>query len=199
MQYAITLDAFYPYPPECVWHALTDRWAIATWLMDNTFEPKLGHRFQFRYRGIPDVVILIDCKVIAIQEPTRLAYTWKEFWMDQPSIVTWVLEPVTEGTKLYISHCYNFNELAAPRTKPLISPAQFWQTQVSSYLEAVMPSYSLSTPQANLLGSTTHGPKPQTSSINTITPPTDWPDSIWTERVSQRLLSYLSSLAETPG
>ncbi|MFB6393843.1 SRPBCC domain-containing protein [Polymorphospora lycopeni] len=44
----IHTDAFLSHPPEKVWRALTDPDLVAAWLMPNTFEPRVGHRFTFR-------------------------------------------------------------------------------------------------------------------------------------------------------
>ncbi len=45
---AVKMDVFYPYPPERVWQVLTNRRALAAWLMENDFEPRVGHKFQFQ-------------------------------------------------------------------------------------------------------------------------------------------------------
>ncbi len=45
---AIDLEAVYPHPVELVWRALTEPAALATWLMTNDFQAKVGHRFTFR-------------------------------------------------------------------------------------------------------------------------------------------------------
>lgn len=104
MQQSLTLELIYPYSPERVWHALTDQRTLATWMMDNTFEPRLGHRFQFQDHSLPGLETVIDCEVIAIDAPRRLVYTWNDRWMDMPSLVTWILEPVEGGTQLQLRH-----------------------------------------------------------------------------------------------
>jgi len=48
MKRDIHIEETYPYPPERIWRALTNSDAMADWLMPNTFEPKVGCRFQFR-------------------------------------------------------------------------------------------------------------------------------------------------------
>ena len=104
MQQSLTLEVIYPYPPERVWHALTDQRTLAAWMMDNTFEPRLGHRFQFQDKSLPGLETVIDCEVIAIDAPQRLVYTWKDCWMDIPSLVTWILVPIEGGTQLQLRH-----------------------------------------------------------------------------------------------
>ena len=38
----LKLNVFYPYSPERVWQVITNRNALAAWLMDNDFEPRVG-------------------------------------------------------------------------------------------------------------------------------------------------------------
>lgn len=49
------------------------RGALGQWLMENEFEARVGHRFRFRdpeargWRGV------VDCEVLTVEEPRRLA------------------------------------------------------------------------------------------------------------------------------
>jgi len=104
MNQNVKLDVFYPQPPERVWQALTNSRALAAWLMDNTFEPRLGHRFQFQYSLCPAEVISINCQVIELEEPNRLVYTWEDNPGGPPSYLIWTLEPVAGGTQLRLEH-----------------------------------------------------------------------------------------------
>ncbi|HEY9640211.1 MAG TPA: SRPBCC domain-containing protein [Coleofasciculaceae cyanobacterium] len=103
MSQAVDLDVFYPYPPERVWQVLTDRRALATWMMENNFEPKLGHKFQFYSQLLPGLTTTIQCEVVELQAPTRLVYTWRES-TTEPSLVIWTLTPVAGGTQLRLKH-----------------------------------------------------------------------------------------------
>lgn len=100
----IKTEVFYPYPPQQVWQVLTNRRALAAWLMDNDFEPRVGHKFRFQTRSLPGLDGTIDCEVIELDEPRRLCYTWQDSLMRQPSIVTWTLEPADGGTRLQLEH-----------------------------------------------------------------------------------------------
>ena len=100
----LNLDVVYPHQPQRVWEVLTDSRALAAWLMENNFEPRLGHRFQFKHTALPGTNVTIECEVIELDEPRLISYTWKDNLMCQPSIVTWVLEPVEDGTRLRLQH-----------------------------------------------------------------------------------------------
>jgi uncharacterized protein YndB with AHSA1/START domain len=98
----IRVEATYPHPPERVWRALTDPRAIAEWLMPNDFEPRLGHRFQFRVANAKGWSGVVDCEVTELTPPRRLAYTWASDKVD--TRVSWTLEPSKEGTRLVLEH-----------------------------------------------------------------------------------------------
>ena len=105
MSRAVIVERVYPYPPERVWRALTDRQALAEWLMPTSdFEAKVGHKFTFNvgpqrfWRGY------VDCEVLETDEPRRLSYTWVGDPKHPPTVVTWTLTAVQEGTLLRLEH-----------------------------------------------------------------------------------------------
>jgi uncharacterized protein YndB with AHSA1/START domain len=97
-------EVFYPYPPERVWQVITNRQALAAWLMENDFEPRVGHKFRFQMEAQPGIENTIYCEVIKLDEPRSLSYTWRGSFMCQPTVVTWTLLPVEGGTKLQLEH-----------------------------------------------------------------------------------------------
>lgn len=104
MEQRVNLDVVYSHPPDRVWRAIANRQGLAAWLMDNDFEPRLGHRFRFQTQPLPGWKRTINCEVVELDEPKRLAYTWRETATTQPSIVTWTLEPVEGGTRVRLEH-----------------------------------------------------------------------------------------------
>jgi uncharacterized protein YndB with AHSA1/START domain len=73
--------------------------------MPNDFQPVVGHHFQFKvppqrhWRGI------VDCEVLTVIPPHKLAYTWlgDTDWKE-PTVVTWTLTPEASGTVLTLEH-----------------------------------------------------------------------------------------------
>ncbi|MEO0455393.1 MAG: SRPBCC domain-containing protein [Cyanobacteria bacterium P01_A01_bin.114] len=105
MTSSLVFNARYPHTPEQVWQALTHPKALATWLMENNFEPYVGRRFQFKEASLPGLETVIDCEVIALEPPRRLVYTWRTRAMPIPSLVTWMLMPIDGGgTQLQLRH-----------------------------------------------------------------------------------------------
>ena len=48
-------EVFYSHPPERVWLLLTNRRALAAWLMENDFEPRVGCKFSFYSQSLPGI------------------------------------------------------------------------------------------------------------------------------------------------
>jgi uncharacterized protein YndB with AHSA1/START domain len=105
MSKPITLTRVYPYPPERVWRALTDPAALSEWLMPTDFEPRVGHRFQFKAFPVPGWRGVVDCEVLELEPPRRMVLSWAGHEdMKQPTRVTWTLEPDGDGTRLTLQH-----------------------------------------------------------------------------------------------
>lgn len=105
MKLELFLDEFYPHPLEKVWRALTDPAALAVWLlMSNDFEPRLGRRFTFRAAPRPDFRGWIECEVIALEPPTRMAWSWQSSDVGEPTRVEFNLKAVEGGTRLTLAH-----------------------------------------------------------------------------------------------
>ena len=102
--------AFYPYPLERVWVALTDPKALAEWLMPNDFKPVIGHKFVFQVDPMPGCHEITECEVLEVEPPRRLVYTWTPVLKKEgsvrppPSRVSWVLAPESGGTRLTFDH-----------------------------------------------------------------------------------------------
>lgn len=90
----------YTHSPERVWRALTDPTALARWLMENDFEPRVGHRFQFTTDPAPGFDGVVDCEVLAVEPPRFLSYTWTGGPVD--TVISFTLEPIPQGTRLEV-------------------------------------------------------------------------------------------------
>lgn len=101
MSESIVRELYLPHPPGEVWRALTERAAIAAWLMPNDFEPRVGHRFTLRTHANPRLGFdgLIHCEVLECDAPWRLVYSWVAAGVD--TRVSYRLEPDGAGTRLH--------------------------------------------------------------------------------------------------
>jgi len=116
-------EVFYPHPPERVWQVITNSRALAGWLMENNFEPRLGCKFCFYSKSLPGIDTNIRCEVIEIEQPKRLVYTWQDCMMSQPSIVTWTLKAVEGGTQLRLEHRIRETVFTSMQTQTSFSKA----------------------------------------------------------------------------
>ena len=131
MKPEVTLEVIYPYPPDRVWRALTDPGVLTQWLLPNSFEPCVGHRFHF-VRPVPGSTSeVIECEVIDLQPPFRLAYTWQDPADRAPSVVTWTLLPVPGGTRLRLSHA-RADEAAAALEADAAAAAHAWDHRLAA-------------------------------------------------------------------
>lgn len=101
---SIHVERTYPHPIERVWEAIATARGLSAWLMPTDFEPRLGHRFQFRWKKVPGWRGYVDCEVLAIEPPHRLTFSWRGDDKQQPTTVTMRLDAVSDGTRLVLDH-----------------------------------------------------------------------------------------------
>jgi uncharacterized protein YndB with AHSA1/START domain len=87
-----------------VWRALTEPGLVGQWLMENDFEPRLGHSFSFRGKPGPGWSGTAHCEVAAIEPGQKLAYHWGAEDSDARSLVTWLLTPRGRGSEVRVVH-----------------------------------------------------------------------------------------------
>ncbi len=92
----LVIEREMPHPPEKIWRALTQSSLIEDWLMNNDFQPVVGHRFNFRSAPMPNWNGVIDCEVLVVEPNSRLSYSWGS--MGLKSVVAWTLTPTKDGT-----------------------------------------------------------------------------------------------------
>jgi uncharacterized protein YndB with AHSA1/START domain len=99
---SLVIEREFPYPPGKIWRALTEGSLIKEWLMDNDFEPVVGHEFKFRSTPVTNWDGIIDSKVLVVEPDRKLVYSWGSLGLE--STVTWTLTPTAAGTHLRMEH-----------------------------------------------------------------------------------------------
>lgn len=84
--------------PGKVWRALTEGHLLKEWLLDNDFQPVVGHRFRFRQAPMPKWDGVVDCEVLVVEPQKKLSYTWNALGLE--SVVVLTLSETSEGTLL---------------------------------------------------------------------------------------------------
>lgn len=105
---SIVVERDMPHAPEKVWKALTTSHLVGEWLMQNDFQPQLGHRFNFRAKPVMGWNGVTDCEVLQIEPCRVLAYSWNASGEQAAdglkSTVTWTLTPIDGGTRVRMEH-----------------------------------------------------------------------------------------------
>jgi uncharacterized protein YndB with AHSA1/START domain len=70
--------------------------------MANDFEPRVGHRFEFRTKPQPGWSGIVNCEVLDVDPPRRLVHTWRNENVD--TVVTFTLSPTDGSTNLRLEH-----------------------------------------------------------------------------------------------
>jgi|ERR1700678_809620 len=94
----LVIEKELPHPPEKVWRALTQGPLIKEWLMDNDFQPVVGHRFSFRATPVAQWNGVIESEVLFVEPNKKLSYSWGTLGLE--SVVIWTLAATKTGTLL---------------------------------------------------------------------------------------------------
>ncbi|CAM3549959.1 SRPBCC domain-containing protein [Cytobacillus oceanisediminis] len=82
-------------PIEKVWKSVSTSEGIESWFMPNDFKPELGYEFHLQSPFGPS-----PCKVIELDEPNRLSFTWdKDGW-----VVSFILKDLGGKTEFTLIH-----------------------------------------------------------------------------------------------
>jgi uncharacterized protein YndB with AHSA1/START domain len=99
---SVVVERLMPHSPQKIWRALTQGPLMEEWLMKTDFEPRLGHRFNFRTDPMPYWNGVLDCEVLALEPHESLSYTWNASGAEAANglktVVTWTLTPTEGGT-----------------------------------------------------------------------------------------------------
>ena len=93
---SVIVERDIPFPPEKIWRALTQGTLMKEWLMDNDFQPVVGHSFNFRSTPMPNWNGIIDCEVLVVEPAKKLSYSWSS--MGLVSVVVLTLVATSSGT-----------------------------------------------------------------------------------------------------
>jgi uncharacterized protein YndB with AHSA1/START domain len=94
----LVIEKEFTHPPEKVWRALTQGALIKEWLMDNDFQPVVGHKFSFRATPVGTWSGVIESQVLVVEPNQKLSYSWGTLGVD--TAVTWTLAATKTGTLL---------------------------------------------------------------------------------------------------
>ncbi|GEM_PF-217888 len=105
MKLDLQFDERFDHPIDAVWRAVTDPRLLARWLMDNDFEPRLGHAFTLHDPPTPAWRGWVECEVLELDPPRRMVWSWHGGMVGEaPSRVIFELRPEGRCTHLVFRH-----------------------------------------------------------------------------------------------
>jgi uncharacterized protein YndB with AHSA1/START domain len=103
------ITQMYPHSVGKLWFALTDPELVPLWTWTGRggqpegFRAEVGNHFRFVGKPVPGWDGKVDCEVLAVEPPVMLRHTWKGD-EHEPSIVTWRIDRIPEGSRLTYDH-----------------------------------------------------------------------------------------------
>jgi uncharacterized protein YndB with AHSA1/START domain len=100
----------YPQSPAIVWRAVTDPALVPQWTATGRggrpvgFAPVVGTRFRFVARPLPGWRGVVDCEILAVDEPNLLRYSWLGDEGGTTTDVTYRIQPNGTGTRFTYEH-----------------------------------------------------------------------------------------------
>lgn len=102
MKDLITKERVYNQPIEKIWNAISKEEEITAWFIKADFKAEKGYQYTFIASEENGCVNITG--EIKESDPYTLAYTWIVDGTTAETLVTWKLEPVEGGTKLFLEH-----------------------------------------------------------------------------------------------
>ena len=98
-----SMERLYDTPAPVVWRALTESQLMADWLMENDFEPRVGHCYTLRSK--PNFMWdgIVRGEVLEAVANERLRYTWKGAPNMPETVVSWEISEHGGKTRLAMS------------------------------------------------------------------------------------------------
>jgi uncharacterized protein YndB with AHSA1/START domain len=129
------VTAEYRHPRERVWAALTDPAALAEWFMPNDFAPVLGREFSFRTKPAPGFDGVVHCRVLEIQPPERMVWSWSGGPIE--TTVTFTLEDLGDGGTRLQARQVGFHGLRGQLTRLILQSGsrRIYGELLPSYLD----------------------------------------------------------------
>lgn len=134
----ITKDVVIDAPVQKVWKALTDTTEMKKWYFDiASFEPKVGHEFDFWGTEGCEKKYHHLCKVTEAVPEKKLAYTWVYENKPGSTLLTWEFQEEGDKTRVKLTHegIESFSSLGKDFTQESFTGG--W----TYFLEDALPKY----------------------------------------------------------
>lgn len=103
MKDTITKEKIFNHPIDKVWNAISKAKEISSWFIQADFKAEKGYQYTFSSEPNEKGCTTIS-GTVKEATPYVLIYTWIVADTEVETTVTWKLESVKNGTKLYLEH-----------------------------------------------------------------------------------------------
>jgi len=103
MNNKIIKEKVFYHPIETIWNAITKAEEISTWFIQADFKAEVGYEYLFTSEPNEKGCTTIS-GTVKEANPYVLIYTWIVGGTEVETTVTWKLETIEGGTKLYLGH-----------------------------------------------------------------------------------------------
>ena len=103
MKDSITKEKVFNHPIDKVWDAISKAEEISSWFIQADFKAEKGYQYTFTSEPNEKGCTTIS-GTVKEANPYVLVYTWIVADTEVETTVTWTLETITDGTKLYLEH-----------------------------------------------------------------------------------------------
>lgn len=139
MKDVIIKEHVFNHPIDKVWDAISRAEEISIWFIKADFKAEKG--YQYTFTASEEKGCLTITGEVKKPDPYVLSYTWIVQDTSIETTVTWRLESIDEGTKLYLEHSGISNYGGETAIKMFESFAGGWSNcvnELSSYLKKVV-------------------------------------------------------------
>ena len=99
---SVVMEKIFAHAPEKLWRAFTEPALLTQWLLSNNFPPEIDREFQFWNEPVGGWDGVIECKILALDPPQHVAYSWRALGL--VSTVEFTLTARDGGTYLRMEH-----------------------------------------------------------------------------------------------
>lgn len=120
-----------------VWRYLEDPNLLAAWLMRNNFSGRVGEGFQFFSRPARDWDGVLQCRLLEMDPPKKIAFTWDADDVGAETLVTIELFEEGDSTRLRLLHT-NFEHAAGDVEKIVRRHDDGWEDHLGILRKQVL-------------------------------------------------------------
>jgi len=102
MKDSIHKEHIFKHAIDKIWNAISNAEALSSWFIPADFKAETGYKYTFNSQDKENCTQITG--IVQYAQPYTLIYTWIVAGTAIETKVTWKLEQIENGTKLYLEH-----------------------------------------------------------------------------------------------